>query len=394
MERANGDRMKRHTILVVDDEPNSLSVIKSLLEEEYEVLTASSGREGLDVFSHSHVDMVIADQRMPDMSGIEMLLAMKRVNGDCVRIVLTAYADFDAVLTACNQGDVYRFVLKPWNPEEMSIAIRQALEHRDALRGREHLLVRLERQNRELIETAQELRKAQDSLVNSEKLAAVGKLAGDMLHELKNQLFLAMLAEEYKKKYWYDGDLVRFLDSIVGLNDIVADMLDGYRHYVRGRLPTLNLGEEDLEKILVEVVALTSSAAYASERKIEYAGGEPLLLVCDRHKVKRVLTNLVRNACEALAPGGRVVLQRRIDGDEVVVEVQDSGTGIAPELIEKVWEPFFSTKGEAGLGLGLDLCRNFVNAHGGNATCSSEYGKGSTFTIRLPLGGPGRIGPL
>ncbi len=385
--------MKKHTILLVDDEPNSLAVMKSLLEEDYELLTAASGEEGIARFSNAAVDMVIADQRMPGMTGVEMLLALKRIRPDCIRIVLTAYADFDAVLVACNQGDVYRFILKPWNPEEMAIAIRQALEHRDALLGREHLLIRLEKQNRELEQTTQELRRAQDTLVRSEKLAAVGKLAGDMLHELKNQLFLAMMAEEYKKKYWFDEDLLRFLDSIVGLNDIVADMLDGYRHYVRGRLPTLNMAEEDLEKLLVEVVALTSSAAYAAERRIEYAKGEPLTLICDRHKIKRVMTNLIRNACEATRPGGTVSVSRRLEGDEVVLEVRDDGTGIPPELIDKVWEPFFSTKGEAGLGLGLDLCRNFVQAHGGNAFCTSGSGQGATFTVRLPLGGPGRIPP-
>jgi len=386
--------MTKHTILVVDDEQNSLLVMKSLLQEEYDVLTASCGQEGLEVFAGADIDLVIADQRMPGMSGVEMLVAMQRLKPDCIRIVLTAYADFDAVLLACNQGDVYRFVLKPWNPDEMSIVIRQALEHRDAVRAKEELLVCLEQQNRELERAGEELRRAQDTMVRSEKLAAVGKLAGDMLHELKNQLFLAIMAGKFRERYWYDEELGHFLNSIVGLNDIVSDMLDGYRHYVRGRRPTLNLAEDDLEKLVVEVVALTSSAAYAADRTVEYeSSGEPLLLVCDRHKTKRVLTNLVRNACEASPKGGKVMLRRRVEGDLVAIEVSDNGTGIPADLLQKVWEPFFSTKGDAGLGLGLDLCRNFVEAHGGTVECRSVEGEGATFTIRLPLGGPGRIPP-
>jgi len=385
--------MTRHTILVVDDEVNTLQVMKSLLEDEYTVLTAESGQEGLERLAQADIDMVIADQRMPGMSGVEMLVAMKRLKPDCIRIVLTAYADFDAVVLACNQGDVYRFVLKPWNPDEMEIVVRQALEHRDAVRAREELLVRLERQNRELEKAWAELKEAQDTMVRSEKLAAVGKLAGGMLHELKNQLFLVMMADDFKKRYWYDEELSHFLESIGGLNHIVTDMLDGYRHYVSGRRPTLILAEEDIEKLTADVVALTSSAAYALNRTIEQSVLGPLLVVCDRHKIKRVLTNLIRNACEATPEGGKIVLGRRVEGDEVILEVSDNGSGVSPENQQRVWEPFFTTKGDAGLGLGLDLCRSFVEGHGGGISCSSVPGEGATFTVRLPLGGPGRIPP-
>jgi signal transduction histidine kinase len=107
----------------------------------------------------------------------------------------------------------------------------------------------------------------------------------------------------------------------------------------------------------------------------------------NREKLVQVIINLVRNAIQATREGGRIRLGVSRDGGVAVVEVEDDGVGIAPEDLPRIWEPFFSTKGEAGTGLGLGICRRIIEEHGGTIGVASELSKGARVTIRLPAAG-------
>jgi response regulator RpfG family c-di-GMP phosphodiesterase len=143
--------MTDHTLLFVDDEPNILQALERLFwEEDYTILTAASGAEGLDCLENVKIALVISDQRMPQMDGVEFLRQVKERSPDTIRLLLTGYADINATIAAINDGEVYRYLVKPWNDEELKLVVRQALEQ-FALRAENERLHRLtEEQNAQL----------------------------------------------------------------------------------------------------------------------------------------------------------------------------------------------------------------------------------------------------
>ena len=118
----------KHTILIVDDEPDILDSLALSLELDYDVLTANSGAEGLELLKQNQVALIISDQRMPKMTGVEFLAQAQELSPDTVRMMLTGFADFDAIIEAINQGQIYRYISKPWEPADLEIDIRQAIE--------------------------------------------------------------------------------------------------------------------------------------------------------------------------------------------------------------------------------------------------------------------------
>jgi response regulator RpfG family c-di-GMP phosphodiesterase len=128
------------TILCVDDEENILSAVKRLLrKEDYRVLTASNGSEGLDLLKEQKVQVVISDQRMPGMNGTEFLAKVREQYPDVMRIVLTGYTDVDSITESINKGHIYKFFLKPWNDENLKLEIRQALDQYDLIQANRSL---------------------------------------------------------------------------------------------------------------------------------------------------------------------------------------------------------------------------------------------------------------
>ncbi|MDY6951780.1 MAG: response regulator [Thermodesulfobacteriota bacterium] len=141
----------KHTVLCVDDEKNILNSLKRLLRKEgYNLLTASSGPEGLKILEQSDVHLVICDQRMPGMSGTDFLASVKEKYPDAIRIVLTGYTEVDAITESVNKGHIYKFFLKPWNDQSLKLEIRQALEQYDLVQANKSLNKRVLEQNEEL----------------------------------------------------------------------------------------------------------------------------------------------------------------------------------------------------------------------------------------------------
>ena len=121
-----------HTLLFVDDEENILRSLKRLfLDENYDILTVTSAEEGLKVVVDKELSLIISDQMMPGMKGVDFLSEVKDIAPDVVRILLTGYADLNATIAAINKGEVYRFITKPWNDEELVVIVKQSLEYRE-----------------------------------------------------------------------------------------------------------------------------------------------------------------------------------------------------------------------------------------------------------------------
>lgn len=142
---------KQRTLLCIDDEPNILNALKRLLrKEDFRLLTAGSGKEGLRLLTENEVHVVLSDQRMPEMSGTEFLKEVKTAYPDIIRIILTGYTDVDSISEAINEGHLYKFFLKPWNDQNLKLEIRQAMEQYDLVQDNKRLHDRVLQQNEEL----------------------------------------------------------------------------------------------------------------------------------------------------------------------------------------------------------------------------------------------------
>ncbi len=141
----------KHTVLLVDDEESILNSLKRLLRREgYQLLTASSGAEGLKALEGNNVHLVMTDQRMPQMSGTEFLATVKERYPDVLRVILTGYTDVDSITESVNRGHVYKFFLKPWNDQSLKLEIKNALEQYDLIQANRGLHGKVMKQNEEL----------------------------------------------------------------------------------------------------------------------------------------------------------------------------------------------------------------------------------------------------
>ncbi len=152
------NKSMRHTVLCVDDEKEVLSSIKRLLRKEnYELLTALSGEEGLELFKQHDIHLVISDHRMSGMSGISFLTTIKAAYPDTIRILLTGYAEIESIKESINEGNIYKFILKPWNDDNLKIEIRKSLEQYDLIQSNRSLSEALAKKNLELQQINQHL---------------------------------------------------------------------------------------------------------------------------------------------------------------------------------------------------------------------------------------------
>ena len=160
--------MSKRRVLFVDDEANILSSLKRLLrKEDYELLTAGGGREGLSLLEKESVQVVISDQKMPEMTGTEFLQNVKKLHPDTIRVVLSGDADLGIIVDAINKGEVYRFQPKPWNDEELKAIIRQCFDQYDLVQQNRSLMEQIQAQNKELKHLNEDLEKIVEERTSS-----------------------------------------------------------------------------------------------------------------------------------------------------------------------------------------------------------------------------------
>ena len=151
--------MKRHGLLLVDDEKEILRSLTLTFEDDYEIFTASSGAEALTLLGREDIALVIADQRMPEMTGVEFLVEVRNINPQIIRIILTGYTDNNALVQAINQGQIYQYITKPWDRQELRIIVNRALENYRLTLDNQRLLEELKVVNERLINENTFLRK-------------------------------------------------------------------------------------------------------------------------------------------------------------------------------------------------------------------------------------------
>jgi signal transduction histidine kinase/pSer/pThr/pTyr-binding forkhead associated (FHA) protein len=238
-------------------------------------------------------------------------------------------------------------------------------------------------ENLRLIE---ELRATQEQLIKSERLATIGKLTSSISHELRNRLALLTGIEVIEMKYGHDPEVKQFAEMVVVGQRRALDLVEEIRAFARNRSGEFQKVCCSIVPTIERVISMMKLDPAVSRRNLKFSYDCSPELFFNENKLEQVLINLIRNAAEATKENeGEISVILTVKGNDVIIRIVDNGAGIAPEIMDYIWEPFFTTKGEDGTGLGLEICRRIIEAHGGRIHCESEVSRGSCFTIRLPL---------
>jgi signal transduction histidine kinase len=348
------------TVLVVEDDDEIRRFISGFLRTDgFRVLEATNGEEGLARARSGYPDVVVSDVMMPVMSGVQMVQALRGdpETADLPVILLTARNETDATVYGLGAG-ANDYVGKPFRPRE--------------------LVARVETQLR--------LRDAAARIAENERLATLGLLTTGFAHEVRNPLngllnSLAPLREVLVPggDFSTAGTLLSVLEEAGERIHYLAESLLGFAR------PTDRREAVDVCASLdgtLKVMAWRTPPGIRVERNYQAREG----VLGEAGALNQVWLNLVDNALRAMGETGTLKLETRVEGEELVVAVSDTGEGIHPRHIAHLFQPFFSTRraGE-GTGLGLTLSRRIVLRHGGRMDVSTEEGRGSTFSVFLPL---------
>lgn len=368
-----------YKILYVDDEAANLTSFKYCFDELFDVVTAASGDEALLRLGQEPMAVLLADQRMPGMSGVELCRLVRERHPDVVRVIVTAYSDVTAAVAAINAGQVSRYLFKPWREEQMAEVLRAAIEaHQLGVMTRE-LQVRL---------------------LQSEQQSTTTYLLGRVLHELANPAATVNTNAE-----WIADSLTglsrRAAELPPDLGALVADVLVAAREtamasrelvgrierFRRGDSPAQPRSSTDLKRAVDAALAIVErEIRQRAELTIDIEDVAPV--AAEATQISQIVVNLLMNAVESLERDRerRVSIRVFAESDRAVLQVEDSGSGIAPELLPRVFEPFVSTKTQdVARGFGLAVVHELAQTLGGEVGVTSELGRGTTFTVRLPF---------
>ncbi len=384
----------RPTLLVVDDEPDVLDSLRHLFHRRYRVLGASNAREALGLLEVETVQVVLTDQRMPGMTGDELLARARAIQPHAVRLLFTGFADVQAVIQAVNQGGIFRYILKPWNIAELESIVAQAAAQSALLADRQRLLDELREANARLLATNRELAEANALKTTFLEVAS---------HELNTPITIIQgYADLFPWLCPEPTEPVAELIEQIGqsarqLGGLVASMLklmqaNEYRRAIRPE-PT------NLAELLREVASQLHPFTRARDLHVELCLEETLGdFAIDREKIRDVVTNLLSNAIKFTPDGGElwISLHGVDDGRTAEIRVEDRGIGLDERALSHLFEPFFTEIdpgqhssgafgfGKRGIGLGLSLVKTFVELHGGTVQAQSRPGEGTRITVRLP----------
>lgn len=339
----------KHTLLCVDDEPDNVDALERLFRRTFKVLKAHSGNEALDLLKQEDaknqpVSIIISDQRMPHMSGVQFLSQSREIAPDAIRILLTGYTDIESVIEAVNTGEVYRYMTKPWDPVDLVNTVQKAVE-------------KLELQT-ELIVKNKSLNKALEEL----KILDEAKSHFMILinHELKTPLTVMTSFLDLLKESELDADQKKYVSRVESgcsrLTNLIQDSLE---------LMSAEMQQMPVEIVKVDLVEILNKAwkkhsTAADAKKLEFLVNEKSVpYKSDRVILENVFSRLIDNAVKFSDEGTQVLAEFHVHKDHLEFTLQNRGPVPRAEVIEKILKPFTLDENimhhSRGTGLGLSI---------------------------------------
>lgn len=366
-----------HRVLVVDDEPMTVSAIKHQLRRRYQVVGVTSAREGLEVMATTEISVVICDERMPNIPGHQFLATVSERWPDAARILITAYADLPALIRAVNFGQISAYVSKPWNPDELALVVERAVNAQELLRQKRRCECELKDANEHLRRVVSRMRDFTHAVAHDlqEPLRTITAYASILQEDLGPSL---------------EAEPRQFIDGISRCSEHLRALIDDLLLFSEvERLPARHRAL-DLTEVVQGAVGLLDASLSAQSAQVEVEGALPTVSG-DAHRLTVLFQNLISNGLKFnRSPVRRVVVAAApAPAGRVAVHVRDNGIGIAPEHHERIFQIFHRLHAKTeypGTGAGLAIARQVAEIHGGTLTVLPTEREGTTFRLELPVG--------
>jgi two-component system sensor histidine kinase/response regulator len=357
----NKDKIR---VLYIDDEVNNLHAFKALFRKDYDIFIAESADEGTKLLAEQQVHVIICDQRMPGMTGVEFFESILEKYPHPIRILLTGYTDIQAVVEAINRGQIYRFIDKPWDQQVLSVAIQNAYEIY-------HTKFLLREQNIQLQKAYEEL----DKFVYS--------ASHDLRAPLASILGIIKVAksEDVSKMPEY----VDMIDHTVNRMDAFVQNI--IKYYRSNRLD-VEINHINFENIVNEILFEIDSHLKGTHIQFLKNINEPVYIRSDESRIRIILNNILLNAIKFHDENNsqksiNIRVVTNLDGS--IIEIEDNGIGIAPEHQDKVFDMFFrGVHKNSGSGVGLYVAKEALKRINGSIQLESTPGVGSKFIVQIP----------
>jgi signal transduction histidine kinase len=373
-------------ILVVDDEPDLEDLIlqkfrHQIRDGSVDFLFARDGVEALCVLeANNAIDLVVTDINMPKMDGLTLLQKLQQIEGDLSAIIVSAYGDMANIRTAMNRG-AFDFLIKPLDFVDFETTIAKTIRHVEVLR--EARRRQLENQR---LESASQNKSHFIANMSHELRTPLNAIIGltDMMVGNAARFGTEKALEPLKRIHNAGTHLLGLINQVLDLSKIEAGKLG------------LSPESVALVPLIDQVIGTARQLAEQNKNRLVVDAAEDLgTMTVDPMRLRQILLNLLSNACKFTKEGEVSLRARRIvDGrDTIELAVADSGIGMTPEQLGRLFQEFSqaeasTAKKYGGTGLGLAITRKLARMMGGDVTVTSEHGKGSVFTVRLPAGWP------
>ncbi|MCX7683558.1 MAG: ATP-binding protein, partial [Anaerolineae bacterium] len=333
-------------------------------------------------------DLILLELSLPDADELHLIRSLKSDPVlPFIPLIATKAHPTREEVTAILDAGADEFITKPIDNVELLTRVRAMLRLKAVTDELADLNATLEQK---VLERTRELEKAHAALRHNEKLAALGRLAASVAHEINNPLS-AILLHIYllRQNLPQEESVQEGLDAIQQQIELIARLTEQLRDFARP--PRRERRKMAINEVIENTLSLVGKELQKHnihvERKLD-PNVPPVMIAPDQ--IGEVLMNLIVNARDAMPEGGTLRICTHAGCDGVYVCVADTGVGIPPEILPRVFEPFFTTKGEHGTGLGLAISHSIMHEHGGDITVESQVGQGTKFTLYFPLAGNGR----
>ncbi len=372
---------KKFSILYVDDEQSNLNAFYNTFRRKYTVFLALGAEEGLKIFKEQKIDLVISDQRMPEMTGVEFLKRAMLLHPVPNRILITAYTDFGALKDAVNEARIYQYIQKPWKEEEIHCVIGEALEIYQLKKRNIELLQLLEAKNSELKKLNIELLKIDQIKIQFLQIIS---------HEMRTPLNGLMGVTQLLRDSVSEGE-VTVSESMIHMLESSAARLEQFLLKAE-KITQFRVGEARLNTSPVSLSDLVYSAiekvqAQAAVKQVEFIFEDQYSgkVALDEDFISLSIYELLVNAVNFSNPSERVIIRCQKNDDGVCLIITDYGKGFPEEVLNKLTDLFTTSEeiADQGTGLSIPLIHLIMDAHDG-AIKVTNNDKGATVELFFP----------
>lgn len=381
------------TILFVDDEVDILNALKrELRSEPYQQHFANGAIEALDLLSRTPIHVLVSDMRMPQMDGVALLEKVSQGHPDIVRMVISGWADADTVLDAVNNGHIYRYIVKPWDPRELKVTLRQALKMYQLQAERRQMLSQLRAHNINLESTVAQRTK---QIMAVSHQADIGKYTHQLVEKLNEPLNALSSAVDFiglmvNQERFDAAQIKREVGAAQKGIDRLRQIVAGIKGRVQGE-NAASLGLVNLNQLIREELDyfdLDPFFRHEVQKEVRLTPKIPDIMG-NSVQMRQILNHLIKNALEAMktATEKKLTLKTALQGNVIIIEISDTGIGIDLENKHRIFSDHFSTKpADQRSGLGLSSTKSMVAAYSGSIDYTSTPQQGTTFKISFPTG--------